>query len=93
MTAIRKVVLDVLKPHKPNALDFSITLAALAPDYQVTTTVTEVDKVTESTIVVIKGEDIQFEAIKENIEQMGASIHSIDEVVVHGGHRHLAAEE
>jgi hypothetical protein len=84
MTAIRKVVLDVLKPHKPNALDFSIAIASLAPDYQVTTTVTEVDKVTESTIVVIKGEAIQFEEIKRNIEQMGASIHSIDQVVVHG---------
>lgn len=84
MPNTRRLVLDVLKPHKPNALDFSIALASLGADYQITTTVTEVDKVTESTIVIIEGNSLNFEDIKNTIEQMGASIHSIDEVVVHG---------
>ena len=47
-------------------------------------TVTEVDKKTESTIVTIEGRDISFDEIKTAIEQMGASVHSIDEVEVSG---------
>lgn len=84
MTKTRKLVLDVLKPHQPNAIDFSSALANLGIDYRVKLTVTEVDKKTESTIVTIEGTDIHFDVIKTAIEKMGASVHSIDEVEVHG---------
>lgn len=82
MTKTRRLVLDVLKPHQPNALDFSLALARLGADYHVKVTVTEVDKKTESTVVTIEGADINFDAIKTAIEKMGASVHSIDEVEV-----------
>ena len=84
MTKTRKLVLDVLKPHQPDALDFSSALANLGADYRVKLTVTEVDKNTESTIVTIEGTDIHFDNIKAEIEKMGASVHSIDEVEVYG---------
>jgi len=84
MPKTRKLVLDVLKPHQPNALDFSLALANLGADYRVKLTVTEVDKQTESTIVTIEGVDIHFDDIKAVIEKMGASVHSIDEVEVYG---------
>ena len=84
MPKTRKLVLDVLKPHQPDALDFSSALADLGADYCVKLTVTEVDKNTESTIVTIEGADIHFDIIKEAIEKMGASVHSIDEVEVYG---------
>jgi len=85
MTKTRKLVLDVLKPHQPNALDFASVLAGLGADYRVKVTVTEVDKKTESTIVTIEGADLHFDNIKTAIEKMGASVHSIDEVEVSGG--------
>ena len=84
MTTTRKLVLDVLKPHEPNALEFSSALANLGADYRVKLTVTEVDEKTESTIVIIEGADIHFENVKATIEKMGASVHSIDEVEVYG---------
>ena len=84
MAKTTRLVLDVLKPHLPNALDFATTLAELDPGYQVRITVTEVDKKTESTIIVIEGEDINYDNIKSEIEKMGASLHSIDEVEVAG---------
>lgn len=84
MTKTRRLVLDVLKPHQPNALDFSLALASLGADYRVKLIVTEVDKQTESTIVTIEGVDINFENVKTAIEKMGASVHSIDEVEVSG---------
>ena len=84
MATIRKLVLDVLKPHQPNALEFAATLADQGADYRVRLTVTEMDEKTESTILVITGQDVEFEAIEEAINRMGASLHSIDEVEVYG---------
>ena len=84
MTKTRKLVLDVLKPHQPNALDFASALADLGEKYRVHLMVTEVDTKTESTIVTTTGTDIHFDLVKKAIEQMGASVHSIDEVEVWG---------
>ena len=89
MSKIRRLVLDVLKPHQPNALDFAASLADLGPDYKVKLTVAEVDEKTESTILIIEGLDIQFDAISDVIGQMGASMHSIDEVEVEGSEPNL----
>lgn len=77
-------MLDVLKPHQPNALEFASTLAELGADYRVKLTVTEVDEKTESTILIVEGREIEFDAIAEAIKEMGASVHSIDEVEVDG---------
>lgn len=84
MASTRKIVLDVLKPHQPNAVDFATALADLSPDYKVRITVVEVDEKTESIIVVLEGENIEFDSVTELIKKMGASVHSIDEVEVHG---------
>jgi hypothetical protein len=84
MSRTRRLVLDVLKPHHPNALDFSTTLADLDEDHWVKLTVVEVDKMTETVILVIEGPDIQYDAIIEAIKEMGATVHSIDEVEVEG---------
>ena len=82
MTTICKLVLDVLKPHQPNAIDFCLALAGVGNDYKINLIVTEVDEKTETTIVTIEAPDINFIEITAMIEKMGASIHSIDEVDV-----------
>ena len=84
MATTRKVVLDVLKLHQPNGVDFATALAKLSPDYQVRLSVVEVDEKTETIIVVIEGKNIEFDSVLELIKKMGASVHSIDEVEVHG---------
>ncbi|MFQ3198904.1 MAG: hypothetical protein ACI8R9_001564 [Paraglaciecola sp.] len=80
MVYIKRVVLDVLKPHQPNALDFSQAIAGVGADYQVRLTVLEVDEKTESVQVEIHSQAIDFVAVQAAICDMGASIHSIDEV-------------
>jgi len=84
MVKVKRVVLDVLKPHQPNGLLFAGTLAEKCPGCHIRYTVVEVDERTETTVITIEGENIQFEAIEETIVSMGASIHSIDEVEVIG---------
>ncbi|MDH3600780.1 MAG: DUF211 domain-containing protein [Candidatus Tectomicrobia bacterium] len=82
MIQVKRLVLDILKPHQPNALDFARAIAAQGADYRVHLTVQEVDEKTESIQLVIEGNDIQFEAVAETISSHGASLHSIDEVEV-----------
>lgn len=82
MVSIKRLVLDVLKPHAPNSLDFAKTLAEQGPGYQVKFTVLEVDENTETVVIVIQGEDLEFEGISETITSLGGSLHSIDEVEV-----------
>jgi hypothetical protein len=82
MSLIKRVVLDVLKPHQPNALEFAGVIADRHSGCRVKVTVTEVDEKTETTVVTIESSNIPYEAIVGTITGLGASIHSIDEVEV-----------
>lgn len=84
MAIVKRILLDVLKPHQPGSLEFAQVLADLDPGYRVNLRVEEVDENTESIILVIGGEDIQFEAIEQAIKKMGGTIHSVDEVEAEG---------
>jgi hypothetical protein len=82
MSLVTRIVLDVLKPHVPNALEFANTLADRCPGCEVTVTVVEVDEKTETTLVTVQGDKIVYDNITEAIAGLGGSIHSIDEVTV-----------
>ena len=78
---IRRIVLDVLKPHTPRLTDLSLMLARDERVMGVNCTIKEVDQNTESITVTLEGDNLEFETIKEILEQAGAVIHSIDQVV------------
>ena len=82
MVSVKRIVLDVLKPHQPNALEFSQAIAEVGDDYHVNLVVMEVDEKTESVKVTVNGAVIDFDAIKMVITSLGGSLHSIDEVEV-----------
>ena len=82
MPLLKRIVLDVLKPHVPNAMDFAKAIADSNPGCEVTVTVVEMDEKTESTMITIKGEQIVYEQIVNAVTELGGSIHSIDEVTV-----------
>jgi len=84
MASVQRLVLDVLKPHQPNALEFAHAIAALGKGYQVEIRVVEVDEQTETLQVAIEGDGLDFERISGAISENGASLHSIDEVSVVG---------
>jgi hypothetical protein len=84
MPSVKRIVLDVLKPHHPDALDLAGAIASLAPDYRVNLTITAVDEKTESAEVIIEGVAVDFAAVKAVIGTMGGTVHSIDEVEVSG---------
>ncbi len=84
MALVKRLVLDVLKPHQPNVLEFARAIASADSQCRVRVTVLEVDENTETLQVVVEGDRIDFEAIQSSIGELGGSLHSIDEVEVQG---------
>jgi len=84
MPTIRKIELDILKPHEPNVLEFAEAIAALGPDYRVDLDVVEMDDKTETLTVLIEGQALDFTAIEAVIKSLSGSVHSIDKCLVVG---------
>ena len=81
-TDVRRLILDVLKPHKPNIIELSQRLTSLDGISGVNCMVEEVDQETENIKVTIEGADIDYEEVLRTIESMGGAVHSIDSVSV-----------
>ena len=81
MAKIRRLVLDTLKPHEPNIIDLADVLSELTGVSAVNISIYELDRMVENAKITIEGEDISFEQVSHSIEDMGGTIHSIDEVV------------
>ncbi|MGB6680726.1 MAG: DUF211 domain-containing protein [Candidatus Bathyarchaeia archaeon] len=79
---IKKVVLDVLKPHQPAIPEFASRIVSCNGANRVNVSLAEIDQNTESIKVLVEGNDINLETIRTCIEEMGATIHSVDEVEV-----------
>lgn len=82
MSNLKKIVLDVLKPHHPTGLEFSMALSDSLGGCRIRLKVEEMDEKTESVMVEITGDNVDFEAVSAKISDLGGSIHSIDEVEV-----------
>ena len=74
------MVLDVLKPHYPLMLEYAKALSELKDTSGVNLSLYEVDQQTENIKITIEGDDLNYELIKEVIEELGGVIHSIDEI-------------
>src|SRR5438046_10726942 len=75
---IKRIVLDVLKPHKLALVDMSRRLSGLKGVDGVNLTLHEVDQETESVKVTIEGTSITYPSVEETLREMGAVIHSVD---------------
>ena len=77
---IRRIVLDVLKPHKPNVVEVSEALSHLEGVDGVNIIINEIDQQVENAKVIVAGVSISFDEIQQKLKELGATIHSIDEV-------------
>jgi len=77
---IRRLVLDVLKPHKPSVVELSEALSHLEGVEGVNIIINEIDQQVENAKVIVVGISISFEDVKNRLKELGATIHSIDEV-------------
>ena len=82
MVSVKRLVLDVLKPHQPDALEFSQEIARLGEGYRVCLQVEEMDENTQTLRLEVHGEALNLELIEAAISDLGASVHSVDLVEV-----------
>jgi hypothetical protein len=80
-TMIRRLVLDVLKPHVPTILDLATALTKVKGVTGVNLSLYEVDQQTETVKATIQGENIDYDGVVDVIRNFGGAVHSIDEVV------------
>jgi hypothetical protein len=78
---IRRLVLDTLKPMEPNIIEMANSLSTLSGVSAVNISIAEIDLKVENAKITIEGDDLKYNEVKDIIEDMGGSIHSIDEVV------------
>jgi hypothetical protein len=79
---IRRVVLDVLKPHTPSIIELSTKIADLAGVNGVDISLIEMDQKVENIKITCEGDSINYEKVEQVIKQNGGSIHSLDKVSV-----------
>jgi len=77
---IRRVVLDVLKPHTPNLIEMAEQLANLPGVVGVDVSLKEMDQKVENVKITCEGDNINFEQVEKVIIMNGGSIHSLDKV-------------
>ena len=82
MAKIRRVVLDVLKPHEPKMVPFTEKLSDNEDVSGVTSKLVEIEEDVRTIRVTLEGEDIDMDAIEGRITDLGGSVHSVDEVSV-----------
>jgi hypothetical protein len=77
---IRRLVLDVLKPHRPGILELSEKLSRVKGVEGVNIINYEIDREVENVKIVLGGSDINFEKVRKILEECGAAVHSVDQV-------------
>jgi len=77
---IRRIVLDVLKPHEPTSEELASKLSDIEGTEGVDIVVYSIEKDVESIKITIEGSDINLSRTRQVIEDFGANIHSIDKV-------------
>ncbi|MBD3186766.1 hypothetical protein GF325_08075 [Candidatus Bathyarchaeota archaeon] len=81
---IKRIVLDVLKPHEPELWYLAKELANMPSEVGISgvnITLMEIDARTESIKVTVEGQNLVYDIIKEKMREMNCAIHSIDQVI------------
>ena len=81
MGKIRRLVLDVLKPHEPSIIVLAGQLSELSGIDGVNISIYEIDRKVENAKITLEGPDLIYEDVLKVIEENGGAVHSIDEVV------------
>lgn len=81
MSQIRRLVLDILKPHQPSIVELSQKIAEIDGVEGVNSSLVEVDEDVKNIKITIEG-NFEEQPVRDLIEEEAGSIHSVDEVAV-----------
>ena len=77
---LRRLVLDVLKPHVPTNIDVANEICKIKGVEGVNIVTYNKETQVESVRIVIEGKKLNFKRIEKILRNMGASVQSIDAV-------------
>ena len=80
MAPVRRLVVDVLKPHDPSLVAFTEHVTEADSVAGATCSLIELDKEVQNVKLTFAGEDLQTAAVEAAIEDIGGTVHSIDQV-------------
>jgi len=81
MSQIKRLVLDVLKPHEPTNVEVASAIGDLQDVDGVNLSLYEVDQQTENVKITIEGTDVNYSLVLQTIENLGGVVHSVDEII------------
>jgi len=79
MAALRRIALDVLKPHDPSILAFTERIAEVEGVDGVTASLIELDQEVQNVKITAEGEALSYDAIESAVEGLGGTVHSVDQ--------------
>ena len=81
MSQIRRLVLDVLKPHEPTNVEVASAIGDLQDVDGVNLSLYEVDQQTENVKITVEGTNVSYSLVQQTIENLGGVVHSVDEII------------
>jgi hypothetical protein len=81
MSQIKRLVLDVLKPHEPTNVEVASAIGDLQDVDGVNLSLYEVDQQTENVKITVEGPNVNFDLVQQTIENLGGVVHSVDEII------------
>lgn len=81
MARVRRLVLDLLKPHDPDVVAFAAAASASDGVAGVNVVLVELDHEVQNVKMTLEGDSIPVDAVRETVEDLGGTVHSIDEVI------------
>lgn len=80
MAEVKRLVFDILKPHEPSIIRVASSLADLQGVDGVNAGLVETDKEVQNIKLTVEGPDLDLDALEDRVEDLGGTVHSIDEV-------------
>ena len=81
MSQIKRLVLDVLKPHEPTNVEVASAIGDLQDVDGVNLSLYEVDQQTENVKITVEGNNVDYNLVVQTIENLGGVVHSVDEII------------
>lgn len=91
MSQIKRLVLDVLKPHEPTNVEVASAIGDIQDVDGVNLSLYEVDQETENVKITVEGINVDYNLVRQTIENLGGVVHSVDEIIA--GKRIVEEEE
>lgn len=81
MAPIRRLVMDLLKPHEPSTVALAADVADCPGVEGVNATLVETDREVQNVKLTVEGPAVDHDAVVDAVEDFGCALHSLDQVV------------